>query len=134
MPIGGCHCRAIRYSVTGEPKHSAVCHCDSCRRTTGGLTTAWLGYPSEALTIEKGAAKSYNSSGGVERQFCGECGTSLFYFNEPAMPGVVDILTATLDDPEAFAPGLHVQMADALKWERGLEELPKFDRFPGAAS
>ena len=47
---------------------------------------------------------------------------------------MVDILTATLDDPEAFAPGLHVQMADALKWERGLEELPKFDRFPGAAS
>ena len=132
MPTGGCHCGAIRYSVEGEPKHSSVCHCGSCRRTTGALTTAWLGYPNQALTVEQGRAISYNSSGGVERQFCGICGTSLFYFNEPAMPGVVDVLTATLDDPEAFPPALHVQMADALRWEAGLEELPKFDRFPGA--
>lgn len=131
MSTGGCHCGAIRYSVAGEPKHSSVCHCESCRRTTGSFVTAWLGYPSAGLTVEKGEAKSYSSSAGVERQFCGTCGTSLFYVNEPAMPGVVDILTATLDDPEAFPPQLHVQMADALPWEASLEGLPKFDRFPG---
>jgi hypothetical protein len=133
MATGGCHCGAIRYSVAGEPKHSSVCHCESCRRTTGGLSTAWLGYPNEALTVEQGEPKSYNSSGGVERRFCGECGTSLFYNNEPAMPGIVDVLTVTLDDPRAFPPVLHVQMADALPWEASLEGLPKFDRFPGAS-
>ena len=132
MTSGGCHCGAIRYSLEGEPKHSAVCHCDSCRRTTGGLTTAWAGYPSGALKVEKGEPRSYSSSSGVDRQFCGECGTSLFYTNEPAMPGIVDVLTVTLDDPGALPPGLHVQMADALKWEDGLGDLPKFDRFPGA--
>jgi hypothetical protein len=130
--MGGCHCGAIRYSVAGEPKHSSVCHCESCRRTTGGLSTAWLGYPSEALTVEQGEPRSYNSSGGVQRRFCGDCGTSLFYANEPAMPGIVDVLTVTLDDPKAFAPALHVQMADALPWEVALEDLPKFDRYPGA--
>ena len=131
MANGGCHCGAVRYSVAGEPKHRSVCHCESCRRTTGGLTTAWAGYPSEALTVERGDTKAYNSSGGVQRHFCGECGTSLFYFNEPAMPGVVDILMATFDDPENHPPALHVQMADALSWEAGLDELPKFRRFPG---
>jgi hypothetical protein len=131
MASGGCHCGAIRYSLAGEPKHSAVCHCESCRRTTGALTTAWAGYPASALTVDKGEPRSYGSSPGVVRQFCGDCGTSLFYFNEPAMPGVVDVLTTTLDDPEAVPPGLHVQMADALGWEAGLERLPKFDRFPG---
>jgi len=131
MPTGGCHCGAIRYSLAGEPKHSSVCHCESCRRTTGGLTTAWLGYPGEALTVEQGEPRSYSSSPGVERRFCGACGTSLFYANEGAMPGVVDVLTATLDEPEAFAPALHVQTADALPWEAGLEALPKFRRFPG---
>ena len=131
MASGGCHCGAIRYSAEGEPRHSSVCHCESCRRTTGALTTAWVGYPREALTVERGAPRSYASSGGVQRQFCGECGTSLFYFNEPAMPGVVDILTATLDQPGAHAPRLHVQMADALPWEATLDDLPKFDRFPG---
>jgi hypothetical protein len=131
MPTGGCHCGAIRYSLEGEPKHSSVCHCESCRRTTGGLMTAWLGYPNEALRVEQGEPAFYSSSAGVERRFCGACGTSLFYNNEPAMPGVVDILTATLDVPQAFPPALHVQMADALPWEAGLAALPKFRRFPG---
>ena len=133
MAEGGCHCGAIRYSLSGEPRHSSVCHCESCRRTTGGLATAWLGYPTESLTVEQGEPKSYNSSGGVERRFCGACGTSLFYFNESAMPGIVDVLTVTLDHPTTFPPALHVQMADALPWEASLESLPKFDRFPGAS-
>jgi len=47
------------------------------------------------------------------------------------MPGVVDILTATFDDPANHPPQLHVQMADALPWEAGLDTLPKFKRFPG---
>ena len=130
MPTGQCHCGAIRYSIDGELKHSGVCHCESCRRTTGGLTTAWLGYGKEGLAVE-GEPRSYSSSEGVERRFCGTCGTSLFYFNEPMMPGVVDILTVTMAEPEELAPRLHVNMADALPWEAGLDELPKFERFPG---
>ena len=130
MPTGGCHCGAVRYSAAGEVKHSGVCHCETCRRTTGGLTTAWVAFSSAELAIE-GEPASYASSEGVERQFCGQCGTSLFYFNEAMMPGVVDILTATLDDPENYPPQLHVQMGDALPWEVTLEGLPRFERYPG---
>ena len=130
MPEGGCHCGAVRYSAGGEVKHSGVCHCETCRRTTGALTTAWAAFPSADLTVE-GKPASYFSSEGIERQFCATCGTSLFYFNEAMMPGVVDILTTTLDDPDSFAPGAHVNMADAIGWEASLDELPKFARFPG---
>jgi hypothetical protein len=45
---------------------------------------------------------------------------------------VVDVLIATLDTPQECAPQLHVNMADALTWEAGVEALPKFDRYPGA--
>lgn len=130
MPKGGCHCGSVRYSVEGELRHSAVCHCESCRRTTGGLATAWVGYPDEGLTVT-GKTSTYSSSEGVERHFCGHCGTSLFYFNEAGLPGVVDILTVTLDDPQDFPPALHVQMAGALPWEESLEGLPRFAHFPG---
>jgi hypothetical protein len=130
MPTGKCHCGAIRYSIDGELKHSAICHCETCRRTTGGLTTAWLGYPKDALAVE-GEASVYSSSEGVERHFCGTCGTSLFYFNEPMMPGVADVLTVTLDEPATCPPTLHVNMGDAIAWEVGLDDLPKFERFPG---
>ena len=47
------------------------------------------------------------------------------------LPGIVDIQSVTLDNPEDFAPQAHIQMADALSWEDGLAELPKFERFPG---
>ena len=114
----------------GEPKHSSVCHCVDCRRTTGALTTGWIGFPSEGFTVE-GETRVYNSSEGVDRHFCAACGTSLFYFNEAMLPGLVDILTATLDDPENYPPQLHVQMADALPWEATLGELPRFERYPG---
>ena len=130
MANGGCHCGAIRYSVDGEPKHASVCHCVDCRRTTGALTTGWIGFPSEGFTVE-GETRVYNSSEGVDRHFCAACGTSLFYFNEAMLPGLVDILTATLDDPESYPPQLHVQMADALPWEAALDELPRFERYPG---
>ena len=130
MPEGGCHCGAVRYSARGEVKHSGVCHCETCRRTTGALTTAWVAFSSDELTVE-GEPASYFSSEGIERQFCAKCGTSLFYYNEALMPGVADILTATLDNPDSCPPGAHVNMADAVGWEAGLEELPKFARFPG---
>ena len=130
MPKGGCHCGAVRYSIDSELKHSSVCHCESCRRTTGGVITAWAGYPSEGLSVE-GEVASYSSSEGVERQFCPRCGTSLFYFNEAMMPGIVDILTVTFDAPEDLPPRLHVMTSDALPWEQGLDDLPKFERFPG---
>ena len=130
MPEGGCHCGAVRYSAGGEVKHSGVCHCETCRRTTGALTTAWVAFSSAELTVE-GEPTSYFSSEGIERKYCAACGTSLFYFNEALMPGVADILTATLDDPDSCPPGAHVNMADAIGWEAGLDELPKFARFPG---
>ena len=130
MPKGGCHCGAVRYTVESELKHSSVCHCESCRRTTGGLVTAWAGYLSEGLNVE-GEVASYSSSEGVERQFCAKCGTSLFYFNEAMMPGIVDILTVTLDAPGDYPPRLHVMTSDALPWEAELDELPKYERFPG---
>jgi len=47
------------------------------------------------------------------------------------MPGIVDVLTVTLDNRKVFPPALHVQMADALPWEATLEGLPEFERFPG---
>ena len=131
MPTGRCHCGAIRYSVAGEMKHHAVCHCEDCRRCAGALLVPWIAFAPEELTITQGEAKVYLSSEHGERHFCGACGTGLFYFNEAMLPGIVDIQSVTLDDPGAFAPQAHIQVADSLAWEAGLAGLPKFERFPG---
>ena len=131
MPTGRCHCGAVRYAVSGEMKHHAVCHCEDCRRSSGALLVPWIAFAPADLTVTQGVSKVYRSSEHGERHFCGECGTGLFYFNETMLPGIVDIQSATLDNPEDFAPQVHIQVADSLPWEDDLAKLPRFERFPG---
>ena len=43
LASGRCLCGKISYRVTGPPVWIGYCHCESCRRFTGGLVTSWLG-------------------------------------------------------------------------------------------
>ena len=119
-PTGGCHCGAIRYAVSGEPKHVALCHCSDCRKSAGAPMVGWT----------KGEPVVFNSSGTALRSFCGKCGTGLFYRNEAFLPGIVDIQSATFDDPDVLPPGIHIQTAERLGWMESAHELPAFERFP----
>ena len=130
MPSGHCHCGAIRYEVTGDPVYQAVCHCEDCRRHAGAPMVGWSAYPAGAVSIVQGEPKTYASSENGRRQFCADCGTSLFYTNEVALPGLKDVQSCTLDDPEAAAPQVQVQCAERLGWMERLETVPKFDRYP----
>ena len=60
-----------------------------------------------------------------------DLGTGLFYTNEAIFPGLIDVQTATLDDPDALPPTVQVQTAERIGWVRGLNEIPAFERFPG---
>ncbi len=128
---GQCHCGAIRYQVTGEPKHVALCHCSDCRRSAGAPMVAWAAFAENELTVTQGSPKTRNSSGTAMRSFCGDCGTGLFYRNAEFLPGVVDIQSATLDDPNALPPGAQIQTAERIGWMEHAHELPGFERFPG---
>lgn len=133
MPTGHCHCGALRYEVTGEPVYKALCHCGDCRRHAGAPAVGWAAFPAGALTVRAGTTKIYASSENGRRHFCPECGTGLFYYNERTLPGLVDLQIATLDDPEAMAPDIHVQAAERLSWMTRAHELPAFDRYPAPA-
>lgn len=128
---GGCHCGAVRYEVQGEPKHVALCHCADCRRCSGAPMVAWGAFAEEGLTLVSGAVRTRNSSGASMRSFCPECGTGLFFRNAEFLPGIVDIQTATLDDPDALAPSAHIQVAERIGWMAAAHGLPAFARFPG---
>jgi hypothetical protein len=127
---GGCQCGAIRYAAEGEPIHHALCHCEGCRQSSGAYVIGWALFPRDRVTIS-GEPVGYASSEGTTRQFCGTCGTGLFYLNETIFPGQVDIQSATFDDPDAIPPGARIQLADAPRWLAGVEELPGFERYPG---
>lgn len=129
---GGCHCGAIRYAIDGEAITHALCHCTDCRRHSGAPMVGWTMYPAEALTLKKGSPKTYRSSEHGRRQFCADCGTGLFYTNAHVLPGIVDVQSATYDDPDAVPARLHIQVAERIGWMRTAHQLPECERFPAS--
>ncbi len=131
MPMsGGCHCGAIRYTVSGEPISHALCHCGDCRRHAGAPMVGWTMFPADAVKIVQGAPKVYASSEHGRRHFCPDCGTGLLYANDHVLPGIIDVQSATLDDPDAIPARVHIQVAERISWMERAHELPTFDRFP----
>ena len=128
---GGCHCGAVRYEVAGEPQHVALCHCSDCRKSSGAPMVAWAAFTEDQFKLIEGESVTFNSSGSAMRSFCPKCGSGLYYRNEEFLPGIVDIQSATLDDPEALPPGAHIQTAERLGWMETAHSLPAFERFPG---
>jgi hypothetical protein len=110
---GGCLCRAVRYRVTGPPRATSLCHCQSCRRATGGPSLAWAIFDEDKVEIVRGALAVFASSPGVERGFCAACGTSLSYARANR-PGLFDVTTASMELGGADCPAVRSPV-----WETG---------------
>lgn len=130
MLTGRCHCGAIHYEMPAEAVYHALCHCADCRRHAGAPVVAWAMVPADQLRVT-GQPAIYHSSGHGRRHFCAACGTGLFYVNEAMLPGMVDIQSATLDNPDALPPTAQIQVAERIGWMRTAHALPEFARYPG---
>ena len=115
MLTGGCFCGQTRYQAAGTPFHSTICHCADCRRIAGAPLVAWFSVKSSDFTITRGTPQRFASSPAVTRRFCPNCGTPLTYQNAHHAEEI-DILTATLDNPNAVPPQDHVYAAHRLAW------------------
>ena len=127
---GGCHCGAIRYRIEGGPLTHALCHCRDCRRHAGAPLVGWTMYREDQVTVTQGTPRIYESSANGRRQFCPDCGTGLFYTNAAMLPGIVDVQSATYDDPDAVPARVQIKLAERIGWMRDAHELPGFERYP----
>lgn len=126
---GGCLCGTIRYVVAGEPKAVAYCHCPSCRRSSGAPVTAWVMFEIGEFRIEKGKPTAFASSPGVERSFCGRCGTPLTYTAD-VIPGLIDVTISSFDEPDRLPPQIHLWDSKKLAWIDDAHGLPRFAELP----
>jgi hypothetical protein len=127
---GGCACGAVRYETDAAPFHRTLCHCVDCRRAAGAPAVAWFSVPAAGLRFVRGTPAVHRSSPRVERGFCGACGTPLTYRND-AYPEEVDVITCSLDDPEAASPQDHTFASQCLPWMRVDDGLPVYPRSRG---
>jgi hypothetical protein len=123
LPLtGGCQCGAVRYEVRALPDDPHVCHCRMCQKAFGGLFAALASVPVAALVVTRGRPGVFRSSVVVERGFCRDCGTPLF-FRYVDMAHACFAL-ATLDVPAAVAPARAYGVEGRLPWVAGLDALP----------
>ena len=122
---GGCRCGAVRLETNGEPLYVPYCYCESCRKATGSPVSSRVCFPEEAVTFTKGDRKLYESSLGVKRGFCGDCGTPLTW--EGTWGGVqrIEVHISTFDDRERFEPDRHAYVDEKPTWFKICDELPR---------
>jgi hypothetical protein len=76
---GGCQCGAVRFHATAIRANPHVCYCRMCQKATGNLFAALVGVRHANLTWTRGTPATFRSSEHVDRGFCRDCGTPLFY-------------------------------------------------------
>lgn len=74
---GQCLCGAVSYTAQLENEEFGACHCEMCRRWTGGINLSFDG--GKDVEISGDSLVRFDSSPWAERGFCGKCGSSLFY-------------------------------------------------------
>ena len=132
MLSGKCQCGLVRYRMPEAVRRHSLCHCADCRKASGAPAVDWALTATDELEI-KGAPRTYQSSEQGRRFFCDQCGTGLFYTNQTIFPGMTDVQSATLDDPDALPLQAQIQTAERIAWMADLHALPAFDRYPGPA-
>jgi len=127
---GGCMCGAVRYELMSEPFDAGWCHCRTCRLTSGAPAMVFASVPHHDFLWTRGEdkVKSIASSSFGHRQFCSECGTP-FLMKVNHQPDTVDFSVATLDEPDAVAPGFHIFWGSKVAWFETKDELPRHDQF-----
>lgn len=123
---GGCLCGAVTFEAQGEPLWAAHCHCHSCRRATASVVATYAGFEEDKVRFTGDARKSFASSPGVTRSFCGTCGTPLSYAAD-RFPGEIHLFIATFDDPEAIVPTAHVYTTEQISWLHMDDGLPRYE-------
>ena len=130
---GGCLCGRVRYTVTGEPVFSGLCHCRNCQRYTGSSFEAVIAFPSPSVSIQ-GELKTYHDTGDsgqpVRRNFCPNCGSGIIA-QADVLPGVTIVLAGTLDEPAVFNPTMDVYWSSSLPWMHSEFERQRFPKMPG---
>ena len=130
---GGCACGAIRYETSIEPIVEIHCQCRDCQKRSGTGHSSYLTFAGRADVAIAGEAKSWRVAGDSGNDkihaFCPTCGTPV-YLTFQAMPELIAVHAASLDDPGQFNPQMVAYAVRGHGWDRIDPALRVFERMP----
>jgi hypothetical protein len=129
---GRCFCGAVRFAVDATPDRLRFCHCESCKKLSGGGGTANVRAPTSAVKILAGQdlVRTYQPAEGSSKTFCSACGSNLFGGGWPDSE-YCSVRVTTLDEPVGELPGAHIYVRSVAPWETLPDDgLERFDSVP----
>lgn len=118
---GGCHCGAVRYTLSSPALSVQHCHCSRCRKVHGQLSVSGaVVHRADLEIIGAENLTTYSSSASFHSQFCRTCGCPLFSF-EDSEPDLMYFAAATLDG--GVHPGhpagkeSHIYLGSKAEWD-----------------
>src|SRR5262249_29498125 len=130
---GRCACGAITFEFDTDPSFVANCHCNDCKRASGGEMATFFGVPEDDFTVLSGETKAFhyiaNSGKGLDRNFCPDCGSRVFTTNLESFPKTVFVHLGSLDQPSLIAPRVEMVTKRRFKWNTPLA-LPQSEEMP----
>ncbi|WPG98800.1 Hypothetical protein R9X50_00159600 [Acrodontium crateriforme] len=127
MPSGSCMCGEITISYSGEPKYTAICHCNDDRKI-GNIVVYQIDETKFQITSDvKPKEWTMKSDFGrdITNHFCATCGTVMFRTGgSPSVKGLVGLRAGVLDDQNTVnnsAPMMEVYVERRPKWRAEIE-------------
>ncbi len=127
---GHCLCGAVTYQYEGAENWRGHCHCESCRRNCSAPFTTYFGVSWENFSWTGATPKVFNSSPGIRRHFCDNCGTPMAYEAE-RFGHEIHLYAASLENSADFAPSFHVFDGERLPWIELVDHLPRHAKTSG---
>ncbi|MXQ13411.1 GFA family protein [Microvirga makkahensis] len=97
---GGCACGQLTFQVHGAPRRVGLCHCMTCRKTSGSAFNAFAVFSADRVTVS-GESRSWEAAPGGWCHFCPRCGSQVFYRDGGAE---IELMLGAFDDTDLFKP------------------------------
>ena len=123
---GSCLCGKVQYQVSQLSSPIRHCSCRTCRKAHAAAfnTSASVKQQHFAWLAGTELLKSYESSPGKHRYFCGNCGSPLVA--QRAGSQTLALRVATLDDDPGQAPQGHIWASHQVPWLAFGPQVPAF--------
>jgi hypothetical protein len=132
---GGCACGAVRYETGSDPIFENHCQCIDCQKRSGTGHGSYLSFPQRTDVKITGEVSEWRVAGDSGNDkihaFCPTCGTPV-YLTFAAMPKLIAVHAASLDDPGQFRPQALTYSIRGHAWDTIDPTLKSFEKMPMA--
>jgi hypothetical protein len=122
---GSCLCKGVVFEVRGKLSSVLACHCTQCAKTSGNFAAMTCCASKDLNLLRDETLTWFRSSNEVQRGFCRQCGSNLFW--KQAGSSDTYITAGTLDKPTGLKIGAHIFVASKSDFYDITDGLPQKD-------